>query len=329
MMKRREFITLIGGAAALPVTARAQRSGKVWRIGCLNGGSRPVSLESSPYGGFLQGMRQFGWVEERDFIIEWRFAEGRFELFPALAAELVRLKVDVIVLGAAAAVRAAQQATTTIPLVMVTSTDPVGNGFVASLSRPGGNVTGLASLYDDIASKHLELLTIAMPKLSRVGFLVNPDNPNSAPVLKVAQAATLKADLTLVPVAARNPSEVESAFVALTKEQLDAMMMTGDPFFLTQRQRIVDFTLSNRMPTIFPQREYVESGGLMSYGESLQEFNRRAASYVDKILKGAKPADLPVEQPVSFFLVLNLKTAKALGLDVPPKLLALADEVIE
>jgi putative ABC transport system substrate-binding protein len=329
-VRRREFITLLGVAASTwPLAARAQQPGKVWRVGFLAGGTRPATLESTFYSGFAKGMRELGYVEGRDFVIEWRFAEGKYEHFSNLAAELVRLKVDVIVLGAASAVRPAQQVTMTIPIVMATSTDPVGSGFVASLARPGGNTTGLASSQEDFAPKHLELLMATVPNLSRVGFLMNPDGTAWASILKIAQATVEKARLNPVLVEARNEQEIAKAFAALTTERVEAVMVMADPLFMTHRRQIAELALQGRLPTIFARREYVEVGGLMSYGESVAEFYRRSASYVDKIFKGAKPADLPVEQPSRFIFSINRKTAETLGITIPALLFMFADEVIE
>jgi putative ABC transport system substrate-binding protein len=329
-MRRREFITLLGGAAAAwPLVARAQRSAKVSRIGFLASGLRPVSIESSQYGGFAQGMRELGHVEGVDFVMEWRFAEGRPELYPALAAELARAQVDIAVAGNAMAVRPMQQASSSIPIVVAVSTDPVGLGLVASLAHPGGNVTGLATSADDTASKQLALLTSVMPKLSRVGFLSSPDHPNSAPVLRAAQVAALNASLQLIPVEARTQDDLENALAALAKERVEALMLVPGGVFNVLRSRLAHFALHAGLPTIASEREFVEAGGLMSYGESAWDLNRRAAFYVDKIMKGAKPADLPVQQPTRFLLTINRKTADALGLNIPPELLATADEVIE
>ena len=328
-MKRRAVIAGIGGAAAWPVVARAQQAGKVWRIGFLAAGQRPVSFdEAGQYGGFPQGMRELGHVEGKDFIIEWRFAEGRPELYPGLAAELVRAQVDVVVAGNSTAVRSVQQASSTIPIVIAVSADPVGTGLVASLAHPGGNITGLATSREVTASKQLELLALAVPNLSRVGLLSSPDDTNSNPVLNSAQAAASTAGLQLVPVEARNLQDIESAFATMAKERAEALMVVSSGF-QAQKQRLVDLALRIRLPTIFAQREFVEAGGLMSYGESAREFNRRAAFYVDRIMKGAKPADLPMQQPTRFFLVINRKTADAIGLAIPLQLLVLADEVIQ
>jgi ABC-type uncharacterized transport system substrate-binding protein len=296
------------------------------RVGFLGGGT--VSLQPI-YNGLLQGMRELGYREGKDFVVEWRLAEGQYERFSEFSAEMVRLKVEVIVVSTPAAIRPTQQATSTIPIVMGYSTDPIGSGFVTSLARPGGNVTGLASSLDDIVPKQIELLASAVPSLSRVGLLVNPGNPNTPPVLKSAQASARQAGFVLVAVEAQTPSELEAALVTLTKERVGAVIVIADAFFNSQRRRLVELALQARLPTMFGQREYAQEGGLMSYGESLFEFYRRAANYVDKIFKGAKPADLPIEQPTLFKLVINRKTADALGLTIPPQLYIFADEVIE
>jgi putative ABC transport system substrate-binding protein len=327
-MKRREFITLIGGAAAWPLAARAQQpAGKVWRIGLIAGGSRAAVSDIAA--AFPQGMRELGYLEGKDFIIEWRFADGNYQRFSEFAAELLRLKVDLFVLGTAAALRTVQQATATIPIVVVYSTDPVGNGLVASLARPGGNTTGLASSTDDTAPKQLELLASIVPKLSRIGLIGNPANPTYSPVRKGMQAAADVAGLAVVSAEAHNPAEMEAAFAVLAKERVGALMVAGDAFFLGERQRIAELALAHHLPSMFAQREFAEAGGLMSYGESVKDFYRRSAVFVGKIFKGAKPGDLPIEQPTKFHLVINRKTADALGLSIPPQLLIFADEVIE
>jgi ABC-type uncharacterized transport system substrate-binding protein len=328
-VNRRGFITLLSGAAAAcPIMSRAQSS-KIWRIGFLSGAARPVSLEASQWGGFLQGMREHGLVEGKDHVIEWRFAEGRTELFPVLAGELVRARVDLVVVGTTASIRAVQQASSATPIVMAVSTDPVGMGFVESLARPGGNITGLATSADDTTPKQLELLATAVGKLSRVGLLSNPDSPNSAPVVRSALDTAPRAVLEIISVDARLPSDVVAAFTAFDNKRAEAVMVVTDGFIASQRKRITELALERHLPSIFTQREYVEAGGLMSYGESARDFNKRAAGYVVKIMRGAKPADLPIQQSTKFELIINLKTAKALGLALPDKLLAIADEVIE
>ena len=326
-MKRRDFITLLSGtAAAWPLAARAQQTRKVWRVGFLSGSSRASMPVLS---GFTQGMRELGYVENQDLFIEWRFAEGKYDRFPDFMAELVRLKVDAIVLGTPAAIRPAQQATSAIPIVIGYSVDPVKNGFVASLSRPGGNTTGLASSLEDSSTKQIELLATSVPKLSSVGLLMNPGTPTASAVLSNAQASARKAGLETIPVEARSAEEIENAVSTLTNKRVGAVMVIPDALFFAERKRIAERTLQMLLPTVFAQREYVEAGGLMSYGENLKDFFRRAASFVDKIFKGAKPGDLPIEQPTRFYLVVNLKTAKALGLTISESFLLRADEVIE
>jgi putative ABC transport system substrate-binding protein len=326
-MDRRDTVAVLLALGAAPLASFAQPRRKVWRVGFLSGASRATA--QSVVDGFPQGMRELGYVEGKNLVIEWRFAEGKYERFAELAAEMVQLKVDAIVLGTMGAFRATKKATGTIPIVMGYSTDPVGNGFVASLARPGGNVTGLASSGEDITSKHLELLLTTVPKLSRVGLLGNPDNPNYFPIKNSALVSGRKAGIDLVPLEARNSLEIESALSALAKDRFGAVIVVADAVAMSQRQRIAEFALRNRLATVFSQSEYVEAGGLMSYGENLHEFFRRAATYVDKILKGARPGELPIEQPTIFDLVINLKTAKALGLTIPQSVLLRADRVIE
>ncbi len=323
-MRRREFIAVCGIAAAWPIAARGQQAAKVWRIGFLAGAPRQAN--SGNYDSFVEGMRQLGYAENKDYVIEYRTASQQYERFPELAEELIRLKVDVIVTAAGAAIRTLQNATTTIPIVWVYSTDPVGNRFVASLAHPGGNITGLAASSNDTAPTQLELLAMIAPRASRIGVLGNPTNPNFASVLKNVQVAGERAGLSITPVAAGN---VEDAFAAFDKQGIQGVIATTDAVFFAQRQRIAELALVRRLPTMFSQREYVEAGGLMSYGENLSDFFRRAAVFVDKIFKGAKPADLPIEQPTQFHLVINHNTADALGLTIPPQLYTFADEVIE
>jgi putative tryptophan/tyrosine transport system substrate-binding protein len=329
-MKRREFITLIGGGVALgSLTAGAQQSTKLRRIEFLAGGVRPTPIEGTLYEGFPQGMRQRGYVEGKDFVIEWRFAEGKYERFSDFAAEMVSLQVDAIVLGTPAAIRSVQEATSTIPIIMGFSTDPVGNGFVASLSHPGGNTTGLASSTDDTVPKQLDILAMVVPRLRHFGFLANPDNPSYSLVLRNVKNAAQQAGFNMRPYEARSFEEIESAFTKLANERVEAVMVISDALFFSHRRRIAELALEHRLASIFVLREYAAAGGLLSFGENLQDFFRRAATFVDKVFKGAKPADLPIEQPTRFNLVINLKTAKALGLDVPDKLLVIADEIIE
>jgi len=315
-MKRRAFITLLGGAAVWPLAARAQQSSKLWRIGFLSA----VSRELSSHAALEQGMHELGYVEGKDFVLEWRSVEGKYERFPEIIGELVRLKVDVFVTGVTASLPALQRATTTIPVVMAYSTDPVGNGLVASLVHPGGNITGLAGSSDDSSPKQLELLTTIVPNVSRETY---------SSVLKRAQDAAQKVGLSVVPMEARNAQEIEKAFAAFAEERIPAVVVASDAIFFGQRQRVAELALSNRLPTIFSLREYAAAGGLMSYGENIADFFRRSAFYVDKIFKGARPGELPVEQPTRFNLVINRKTADVLGVTIPPQLYIFADEVIE
>jgi putative ABC transport system substrate-binding protein len=331
-VKRRQFITLLGGAAAAssflwPLAARAQNAGKVRRIGFVAGGKS--SLIPMFYGAFLEGMRSLGYAEGRNIAVEWRFAEGREERYAEFGAELVRMKVDVIVLATPAAVPAIARATSVIPIVMAYSTDPVGNGFVASLARPGGNITGLASSIDDATSKQLEMLVSVVPNISRVAYLAHAGNSGRTPIAQATQLAAGKLGLTVVPIWAGTAQEVEDAFNGAAKERLQAFVVSPDAFFFSYVDEIAQLALAARLPTMFAQREYVAAGGLMSYGENLRDFFQRSASVVDRIFKGAKPSEIPIEQPIYFKLVINRDTADALGIAITPALRILADEVIE
>jgi putative ABC transport system substrate-binding protein len=326
--RRRLVIAFGAGALAAPLASWAQQ-GKVWRIGFISGAAPPASLETAPQGGFLQGMRELGYVEGRHFVMEWRFAEAKAERYVEFAAELARLKVDVVVTGAPQAVRPMQQAAPQIPIVMGISTDPVGSGFAASLARPGGNITGIASSLEDSSPKQLELLVAAVPNMVRLGLLTTSMSPAYAAVLKRIQVSAQQARLTLVTADARNGDALAAAFATLSKGRAQAVIVPSDVLFNLNRDKIAALAISHRLPSMFGVREYVEAGGLMSYGESFREFFRRAASYVDKIIKGAKPGDLPIEQPSRFYLTINRKTARALGITIPQSLLGRADEVIE
>jgi putative ABC transport system substrate-binding protein len=330
-MRRRDFVALIGAAAAVPFVssrvAHDQPTAKPWRIGVIAGGE--AAPTERPYSGFARGMRDVGYTEGKDFVIEWRSVNGEYERFAAVAQELVRLNVDIIVVATSAAVHPVRQETGHIPIVMAYSTDPVGSGFVESLSGPGGNITGLAGSSDDISPKQIELMLSVVPTMTRLGVLGNPDNPNYAPVLDHTEAAARNVRIATIPLQARNKSELDAAFEKFSTERVQAIKIIPDALIFSQRAYIADLALSHRLPSIAVQRECAEAGGLMSYGESLTEFFRRSATFVDKILKGAKPRDLPIEQSAKFELTLNLKTAKHLGIDMPVTLLALADEVIE
>jgi len=310
-------------------TAAAQLSAKVPRVGYLNPGSPSDPLSQRRLEAFRQGLRELGYVEGQNIAIESRWAEGKYDRYPALAADLVRLKVDVIVAMSGAATQAAQQATRTIPIVMSLVNDPVGSGLVPSLAHPGGNITGTSVMSPDLIGKQLQLLKEVVPKVSRVAFLRHPANPASAANLREAEAAARGLGVRLQTLEARNPQEIDSAFAAMTREQAGALLIHADALFGNQRRQIAELATKKRLPSIFLTTEYAEAGGLMVYGPNLLNLERRAATYVVKILKGAKPADLPVEQPSKFDLLVNLKTAKALGLTIPQTLLQRADQVIQ
>jgi ABC-type uncharacterized transport system substrate-binding protein len=325
-MRRRDFITgMAGSAAAWPLAARAQQGG-MRRIGFL-GASTPASA-GLWVAAFVQRLRELGWVENRNIEIQYRWAEGRSERYAEIAAEFVRLKVDVIVTWSSAPVIAAKQATQMIPIVFAAQTDPVGSGLVTSLGRPDGNVTGLSLQQSDTVGKRLALLREVVPNLGRLAIMVNGGSPGAVLETGEVQAAARMLGLEFTTVEIRQTQEIASAIEAL-KSRADALYLATDPLLFTNRIRINTLAQGARLPTIYGSQDYVEAGGLMSYGPNMPDQFRRAGDYVDKILRGAKPGDLPVEQPIKFDLVINLITAKALGLDVPPTLLAIAAEVIE
>jgi putative tryptophan/tyrosine transport system substrate-binding protein len=309
-----------------PLAAEAQAPPKVPRIGFLSPFSPTDGLRLEP---FRQGLRELGYVEGQTIAIEYRFADGRPERLPALAAELVRLKVDILVAAGPPASEAAKQATSTIPIVFALTADPVAEGLVGSLARPGGNITGLASLAPEVVGKQLELLKEVAPKVSRLAVLQNPSNHGHLSQLRQAEGATRALGVQLHIVQAGSPAEIEAAFAAMRSQRVGGVLVLRDPLFLAQRTQITALAAKSRLPAVYGVRELAEAGGLMAYGANNSQMYRRAATYVDKILKGAKPADLPVEQPTKFELIINLKTAKALGLTVPPSLLQRADEVIQ
>ena len=328
MNDRRIFIaTLALSLLWAPLAADAQQSGKVPRIGFL--GNSTATLEANLVGPFREGLRDLGYVEGRNILIEYRWAEGKYERFPTLIAELIAQKVDVIVTAGTPAALAVKRATTSIPLVMVAVGDPVGTGIVASLARPGGNITGLTSIAADLEGKRLELLREVIPKLSHIAVLWNPTSPFQVVAEKELQAAAQMLRIKVLSLGVRAAEELDNAFAAILRERPGALLVLADRLFLHNRTRIVDFAAKQRLPGVHAYRELVDAGGLMSFGPSYAGMHRRAAIYVDKILKGAKPADLPVEQPTKFELVINLKTAKALGLKIPQSVLIRADEVIQ
>jgi putative ABC transport system substrate-binding protein len=327
-MRRREFITLLGGAAvAWPLSAHAQQPGRVRRaahIGILNYAAAQDPLVDS----FRDGLRELGYTDGQNLAITYRWGDGALDRLPGLAAELVASNVDVII-AIGPAVWAAKRATSTIPIVIAFSGDPVGNGVVTNLARPGGNITGFSYMSTDLAAKRLELLSQTVSGKARIAILYNPGEPATALEMRETEAAARAIGLTLQPLEARNPYELELAFAAAVEEQADGLIVFTHGFAVLNRRRIVALAARQRLPTMYGWRDFVSDGGLMSYGPSIHAIIRKAAGYVDRILKGEKPGDLPVEQPARLELILNLRTAKALGVEVPPSLLARADEVIE
>jgi putative ABC transport system substrate-binding protein len=322
-----QFITLLGGAAiAWPVATRAQQGEKVRRIGFLWHGPDEFqdALEA-----FRQGLRELGYVDGRNIAIEYRWAKGRPERMRDMAEELVRLKVDLIMAPSSIYTAAAKQATGTIPIVFTSHADPLGTGHVASLAQPGGNATGLSLMQTETGVKGLELFMEAIPRLSRVAVMFDPATPSHAPGLKAVEAAGPLLGVHIQAVPVRSASEFESAFAAMTRERCDGVQVLSTPLFIAGAKPLAELAIREKLPSLFGPRHHVETGGLMSYSPDRADLWRRGAGFVDKILKGAKPADLPVQQPTKFDLVINLKTAKAIGLDLPPTLLARADEVIE
>ena len=327
-MDRRAFIgTLAGSLLAAPLAAEGQQAGKVYRIGFL--GNSTEALEANLVGPFREGLRERGYVEGRDLTIEYRWAEGAYERFPALIAELIALKSDIIVTAGTPAALAVKRTTTTIPVVMAAVGDPIGTGLVKSLARPGGNLTGLVAIAPDLEGKRLELLTQIVPKLSSVAFLGNPANPIHVTSEKQASAAAKALHLKVVFYPVRAEGEFDHAFQAIVGQRSGALVMLADRLFLHHRARIVEFTARHRLPAVYAYSELVQAGGLMSFGPSYPEMHRRAAYFVDRILKGARATDLPMEQPSKFELILNLRTARTLGLVIPQEVLQRADHVIE
>jgi putative tryptophan/tyrosine transport system substrate-binding protein len=319
-------MALLAGAAAWPVAARGQQpTGNIRRLGVLQPGAPPEPLVEA----MRERLRELGYREGHNIVLEFRWAEGKFERLSQLAAELARLKVDVITTLSTPVAIAARKATTTIPIVFTGVGDPVGAGVVPSLARPGGNATGISLLATELAPKRLEILREIVPDMSPVAMLWNDTNPGMVLRAREAQDAGAKLHVTIQSVGVHDLVDFDSAFATIENGRTNALLVLVDPFTLQHRKRIVDFAAQRRLPAIYEAREFVQSGGLICYGPSLLAMQRRAAEYVDKIFKGAKPADLPVEQPTKFELVINLKTAKALGLDIPPTLLARADEVME
>ena len=330
MNRRRKLLAALGASAVmLPVHSFAQQSGKVWRVGFLT--LRRVAILESDYyyGPFRQGMRELGYVEGKNLVIDWRSADSIVERLPGLAAELVKMNVDLILAAGGQAAGAAQKATTSIPVVMVSVGDAVGAGLVKSYARPGGNITGLANLNVDLGPKRLEMLLGIVPRLSRVAVLVNPSNPSGIKALESIQAEGRKRGVTVLRAEAQTSQEIENAFALMVRERAGAVIVASDALFNQQVQQIAGLAAKHRLPSTSAFLIYAEAGILMTYGANTGDLYRRAATFVDKIFKGAKPADLPVEQPTTFELIINRKTAKALGLTIPQSMLISADKVIE
>ena len=328
MDRRRFLLTSLAGVLATPLAAEAQQPSKMARVGYLEFGS---AAPGTPHlEAFRRGLRELGWIESQNIAIEVRYAEGKQDRLAEFAADLVRLKVDVIFASATPAALAAKQATTTIPIVIGFVADPVGSGLVPRLARPRGNITGWTHLAGlELNAKRLEILKEAIPEATRIGALWNPANPIHEPSLRVIEAAAQRLKVQLHPKGVQDPHELEGAFSAMAQERLQGLTVPPDGMFLVHRARIIELAAKHRIPTMYGVRELARAGGLMAYGVNLPEMYRHGALFVDRILRGAKPADLPVEQPTKFELVINLKTAKALGLTIPPSLLARADQVIE
>ena len=328
-MKKAAVLSILSAVVllAVAVIAEAQQPKKVPRIGYLTASTPVAQLPGTE--ALREGLREFGYVEGQNIAIEFRYAEEKPERLPALAADMVRLKVDVIVTGGPTATRTAKETTNTVPIVMSQDSDPVGNGFVASLARPGGNITGLATLSPELSGKRLELLKEIVPKLNRVAVLGTSTNPGNAQGLKETELAAKAFRVQLQYLDVRDPKDIEIAFREASREQADAVLVLGGPVVLPQRTKVAELAVKNRLPAIYNRPEFVEAGGLVSYSASYTDMSRRAATYVDKILKGAKPADLPVEQPTKFEFIINLKAAKQIGLTIPPNVLARADKVIK
>ena len=320
---RRTFCSML---LALPFSAQAQQSKKIARIGFLSATS--ASSQSLRVEAFRQGLRELGYVEGKNIVIEWRFAEGKPDRLRELVAELVRLKVDVIVTGGPPPTRAAKQATSTIPIVMAFDDDPVGSGFAASLARPGGNITGLSTYFPEISGKQLELLREIVPKLSRAAVLGNASQPGHPQALREINLAADGFRVQVQYLQVRGTQDIDSAFRAASKERADGVLVLSTAVLFLERKQVADLAVKNRLPAIYGRPEYVENGGLMYYGPIYTDLFRRAATYVDKILKGTKPTDIPIEQPMKFDFIINLQAAKKIGLTIPPNVLVRADKVI-
>jgi putative ABC transport system substrate-binding protein len=330
MIDRRKLLVALGaGAVAFPLRSFRQKPHKVWRVGMPALRNRPANLQTDVFGAFHRGMRELGYVEGKNYALEARWAEGNYERIPQLPAELVALQVDVIVVAGAQDISAAQKATRTIPIITATAPDPVGSGFVKSLAHPGGNIKGLSNVGVDISAKQLEMLLSIVPGVTRIAMLLNPANSSHASALENVQAAGRQTGIRIIPVHAGTGRDIELAFPTMVREKAGALLVARDGFFIQQVNQLAGLALKHRLPSISGYRSYAQAGGLMSYGQNPDESFRRAAVFVDRILKGAKPGDLPIEQPTTFELFINRRAAKALGLAIPQSLSISADKVIE
>ena len=330
MTKRRTVVVALGACAlAVPLAILAQPKDKIWRVGYLDYGSRQFAESSRRYATFIEGMRALGRVEGKDFVVEARYADGKSERLAPLAAELVRAQVDVILSTGTPPTHALQRATATIPIVNTIVSDPIAEGFANTLARPGKNITGLSSNNTEIVQKQVELLVKGLPRLRRVAVLSNSENQGHPQMRKLVEEAARRTGLRAIPVRAHSPEEIEGAFASMAREHVEAVVILGDTLFVQQGRQIASLARAQRMASIFTSPEYAEAGGLMSYGPDVLDHYRRAATFVDKILRGAKPGDLPIEAPTLYFLVINRSTAKAIGLALPRELLLRADRVIE
>ena len=330
MNNRRRLIIALGASVfALPLRPHAQSQTKVWRLGYLDFGTRQSMVDAGRYAAMIEGLRERGYVEGRNFVLDARFAEGSADRVGALGAELVQQKPDLILATGTPAGHAEKRATATIPIVITTVVDPVGDGFAASLARPGGNITGMSSGVEDTVQKLVEMLTVAVPKARRIAVIINPDNRIHAPLLLRIQAAAKQAGKQVLPVSASTPDAIERGFATMARERIDAVIILIDGLLFQQRAQIAALALKQKLPSIYTQPQYAEVGGLMTYGSDTTDNFRRAGIFVDKILKGAKPGDIPFEQPTRYYFVINRKTANALGVKITGELLTRADRIIE
>jgi putative ABC transport system substrate-binding protein len=327
--RRKLVIALGAGAFTAPLGVFAQKQGKIWRIGYLDLGSRKSMVDSGRYAALIDGLRERGYVEGKDYVLDARYADGHADHLDRLAAELVRQKLDILLSTGTPSSHAAHRATTTIPIVVTATADPVGEGFAVSFARPGGNMTGMSTGNDDVSQKLVELLILAVPNMKGFAVINHQAVLTHPPLLLRVKAAANQAGKKVLPIGVRTPEDIERGFVTMAREHMDGLIIFGDTFLLQQRTQIAELALKHRLPSIYPQSQYAEAGGLLSYGADINDNFRRAGIFVGKILKGAKPGDIPFEQPTKFDMVVNMKTAKTLGIKIPNSILVQATKVIE